>query len=115
RGRRGRRRRSGRAIRLAPKTTGSCTGGEETRSDSHSPQQSDPGEPRSTSRDEHEAVRGGGVRRSTLKYPMVIGWLNGHTHQNQILAHRAGDHGFWEITTASCIDFPQQQQTVEIV
>ncbi len=50
-----------------------------------------------------------------LKYPMVIGWLNGHTHQNQILAHRAGDHGFWEITTASCIDFPQQQQTVEIV
>lgn len=50
-----------------------------------------------------------------LKYPVVIGWLNGHTHQNQILAHRGNDHGFWEITTASCIDFPQQQQTVEIV
>ncbi|WP_285182810.1 TIGR03767 family metallophosphoesterase [Rhodococcus sp. MEB032] len=50
-----------------------------------------------------------------LAYPVVIGWLNGHTHQNQILAHRDGDRGFWEITTASCIDFPQQQQTVEIV
>jgi len=45
----------------------------------------------------------------------VVAWLNGHTHQNQILAHRRGDGGFWEITTASCIDFPQQQQTVEIV
>lgn len=51
-----------------------------------------------------------------LRYPVVVGWLNGHTHLNQILAHRreAGG-GFWEITTASCIDFPQQQQTVEIV
>ena len=50
-----------------------------------------------------------------LKYPVVIGWLNGHTHLNQILAHADGERGFWEITTASCIDFPQQQQVVEIV
>jgi metallophosphoesterase (TIGR03767 family) len=50
-----------------------------------------------------------------LKYPVVVGWLNGHTHLNQILAHTSADAGFWEITTASCIDFPQQQQVVEIV
>ncbi|QWT22972.1 TIGR03767 family metallophosphoesterase [Subtercola sp. PAMC28395] len=51
-----------------------------------------------------------------LQYPVVIGWLNGHTHLNQILAHTgAAGRGFWEITTASCIDFPQQQQTVEVV
>lgn len=52
-----------------------------------------------------------------LKYPAVVGWLNGHTHLNQILAHGGGSGrgGFWEITTASCIDFPQQQQVVEIV
>lgn len=50
-----------------------------------------------------------------LKYPVVVGWLNGHTHLNQILAHTSPDGGFWEITTASCIDFPQQQQVVEIV
>ncbi|MEK9809915.1 MAG: hypothetical protein VW362_05675, partial [Candidatus Nanopelagicales bacterium] len=25
------------------------------------------------------------------------------------------DGGFWEITTASCVDFPQQQQLVELV
>jgi metallophosphoesterase (TIGR03767 family) len=50
-----------------------------------------------------------------LQYPVVVGWLNGHTHLNQILAHTAANGGFWEITTASCIDFPQQQQVVEIV
>jgi metallophosphoesterase (TIGR03767 family) len=50
-----------------------------------------------------------------LRYPVVVGWLNGHTHLNQILAHTSANSGFWEITTASCIDFPQQQQVVEIV
>jgi metallophosphoesterase (TIGR03767 family) len=50
-----------------------------------------------------------------LEFPVVVGWLNGHTHLNQILAHTNARGGFWEITTASCIDFPQQQQVVEIV
>lgn len=51
-----------------------------------------------------------------LQFPVAIAWLNGHTHLNQILAHtRDGGGGFWEITTASCIDFPHQQQVVEIV
>ena len=51
-----------------------------------------------------------------LRFPVVMGWLNGHTHLNQILAHPGPQGGgFWEITTASCIDFPQQQQVVELV
>ena len=51
-----------------------------------------------------------------LQYPVAVGWLNGHTHLNQILAHRRpGGGGFWEITTASCIDFPQQQQVLELL
>lgn len=50
-----------------------------------------------------------------LRHPNAVAWLNGHTHVNQILPHRRGDRGFWEITTASCIDFPQQQQVVEII
>lgn len=50
-----------------------------------------------------------------LRYPVVVGWLNGHTHLNQILPHTSATGGFWEITTASCIDFPQQQQVVEII
>ena len=50
-----------------------------------------------------------------LEFPCVVGWLNGHTHLNQILAHTSERGGFWEVTTASCIDFPQQQQVVELV
>lgn len=50
-----------------------------------------------------------------LQYPVAVAWLNGHTHLNQILAHTSDRGGFWEITTASCIDFPQQQQVVELV
>ena len=52
-----------------------------------------------------------------LDYPNVIAWSNGHTHINTIVAHpRAnGKGGFWEVTAASCIDYPQQQQLLEVV
>ncbi len=52
-----------------------------------------------------------------LQYPVCVAWLNGHTHINTITPHARenGDGGFWEITTASCVDFPQQQQLVELV
>lgn len=49
-------------------------------------------------------------------YPALVAWLNGHTHVNTITPHmRDAGGGFWEITTASCVDFPQQQQLVELV
>lgn len=52
-----------------------------------------------------------------LEFPNCVAWLNGHTHINTIQAHVRpdGSSGFWELTTASCIDYPQQQQLVEIV
>jgi metallophosphoesterase (TIGR03767 family) len=50
------------------------------------------------------------------RYPVMVAWLNGHTHVNTITPHLSeGGDGFWEITTASCVDFPQQQQLVELV
>jgi len=52
-----------------------------------------------------------------LAYPNAIAWVNGHTHINTITAHPrpSGSGGLWEITTASCIDYPQQQQVIEVV
>lgn len=53
-----------------------------------------------------------------LKYPNMVAWINGHTHINTITAHPPKEGttgGFWEITTASCIDFPQQQQLIEFI
>jgi metallophosphoesterase (TIGR03767 family) len=52
-----------------------------------------------------------------LDSPQVVAWVNGHTHTNQIWAHRRDDGtgGFWEINTASHIDFPQQARLIELV
>jgi metallophosphoesterase (TIGR03767 family) len=46
----------------------------------------------------------------------VIAWINGHDHVNRILARpAAGDRGtWWEVSTASHIDWPQQARIVEI-
>lgn len=50
------------------------------------------------------------------QYPNLVAWINGHTHINTITAHpKKGGGGFWEITTASCVDYPQQQQLIELV
>jgi hypothetical protein len=55
-----------------------------------------------------------------LQYPNVVGWVNGHTHVNAITAHTraataAFGGGFWEINTASHVDWPSQARTVEVV
>ncbi len=50
------------------------------------------------------------------EYPNMVAWVNGHTHINTIKAHPNGKGGgFWEITAASCVDYPQQQQLLEFV
>lgn len=38
-------------------------------------------------------------------------WLNGHTHHTGIVAHGS----WWEITTPSLIDWPQQSRIVEVL
>ena len=62
-------------------------------------------------------VLGPAVRTELLTHPNVVAWVNGHTHKNQILAHKnaAGDAGFWEINTASHVEFPQQSRLIELV
>jgi metallophosphoesterase (TIGR03767 family) len=52
------------------------------------------------------------------RHPCVVAWLVGHRHLHRVMAHphtegRAG--GFWEITTASLIDWPAQTRAVEFV
>jgi metallophosphoesterase (TIGR03767 family) len=59
-------------------------------------------------------VLGDDVVSYLLSKPQVIAWINGHTHRNQIWAHPGSAGGFWEINTASHIDFPQQARIIEI-
>ncbi|WP_306300043.1 TIGR03767 family metallophosphoesterase [Arthrobacter sp. BF1] len=50
-------------------------------------------------------------------YPNVILWVSGHMHSNNVWprASRMGNFGFWEVNTASHIDFPQQARSIEII
>ncbi|MDX3519065.1 TIGR03767 family metallophosphoesterase [Streptomyces scabiei] len=46
----------------------------------------------------------------------VLAWVNGHSHRNRITPHPASGGGsFWEISTASHIDFPQLARVIELV
>jgi metallophosphoesterase (TIGR03767 family) len=51
------------------------------------------------------------------RFPNVVAWLNGHRHKHRVTPHKSEhEHGgFWEITTASLIDYPQQSRIVEIL
>ena len=61
-------------------------------------------------------VLGAEVTEYLLSQPRVVAWVNGHTHRNEIRAHKRADGsgGFWEINTAAHIDYPQQARLLEI-
>ncbi|MEU7696086.1 TIGR03767 family metallophosphoesterase [Microbispora hainanensis] len=44
------------------------------------------------------------------KHRNVAAWINGHSHLNRIVPH----DGFWEISTASHVDYPQLARVVEL-
>ncbi|RIX28472.1 TIGR03767 family metallophosphoesterase [Amnibacterium setariae] len=61
-------------------------------------------------------VQGRELVRLLLAHPQVLLWVNGHVHRDVVVAHRATGRsgGFWEVTTASHIDWPQQSRVVEL-
>ncbi len=61
-------------------------------------------------------IDGEAVRDLLLRFPNVVLWVNGHTHRNTVIPHRApAGGGFWEINTAAHIDWPQQARVIELV
>jgi len=53
-----------------------------------------------------------------LRFPNVVAWVNGHSHHSRVVPHKPPPGrrgGFWEFTSASCIDFPQQGRMVDLV
>ncbi|WP_447037455.1 TIGR03767 family metallophosphoesterase [Streptomyces sp. DSM 118878] len=62
-----------------------------------------------------EARHGGEEIVSLLgRYRSVLAWVNGHSHKNAITPHRTAHGSFWEVSTASHIDFPQLARVVEV-
>jgi metallophosphoesterase (TIGR03767 family) len=70
-----------------------------------------------TGGDVEQRILGDEVAGLLLEHPQVVAWVNGHTHRNQVWAHRRpdGHGGFWEVNTAAHIDWPQQARLVEVV
>lgn len=67
--------------------------------------------------DKLEIRHSGSELVSTLqRYPNVVAWVNGHTHDNKITPHHHNDptRSFWEINTASHVDFPQHARIIDV-
>ncbi|MGN6794867.1 MAG: TIGR03767 family metallophosphoesterase, partial [Streptosporangiaceae bacterium] len=62
-------------------------------------------------------IIGDELRTFLLDFGCVVGWINGHTHIHAVTpVHQAGSRGgFWQVTTASHIDWPQQARVVEVL
>ena len=97
---RARRRGARRPVPVAARRAREGHGREEARAGAEPPQQPHAGERRGATGPGPGAPPRRGGRRPLLQHPVAIAWLNGHTHVNQILAHRRATAGFWEITTA---------------
>lgn len=49
------------------------------------------------------------------RHPSVVAWLVGHRHIHRVAPRPGASGGFWEITTASIIDWPSERRTVEVL
>ncbi len=66
----------------------------------------------------HLGLRGDrSMRDLLLRFPNVVAYVSGHTHHNDLKPWTRRDRrgGFWEVNTASHVDFPQQSRLIDVL
>ena len=66
----------------------------------------------------HNGRRGPRSLKALLaRHPNVVAYVAGHSHQNRVTPHFRKDRrgGFWEVVSASSIDFPGQARLLELM
>ncbi|MEU9289067.1 TIGR03767 family metallophosphoesterase [Streptomyces sp. NPDC048275] len=50
------------------------------------------------------------------RFPNVVAWINGHSHVNRITPHphATPSRSFWEVNTASHVDYPHHARLIEL-
>jgi metallophosphoesterase (TIGR03767 family) len=57
------------------------------------------------------------LRSLLLRFPNVVLMVDGHTHHDGVIPHprSASGTGFWEVNTASHVDWPQQSRLIDVL
>ncbi len=55
------------------------------------------------------------IEAALHRFPNVIAWVDGHTHNNIVQPRPGGTGGFWDVGTAAHIDWNSQSRLVEVI